>query len=81
MSFYTPKLYGQIKLNKENHPIRPVTAAYSDPSFSLAKFLNNWFRTYTNFKPRFTIHNSLELWQHCNICCDIHVKCRTTLLK
>ena len=61
MSFHTPKLYGQIKLHKENHPIRPVTAAHSDPSFSLAKFLNNWFRTYTNFKPRFTIRNSLEL--------------------
>ena len=56
-----PKIYGQVKLHKENHPIRPVVACYTDPTYKLAKYLVSWFRSCSSFEAKFTIKNSFEL--------------------
>jgi len=45
-----PKIYGQVKTHKSGYPIRPVVAFFTDPSFHLAKFLTEWFRTTSKFE-------------------------------
>ena len=57
----TPKLFGQVKLHKEEQTMRPVVAYYTDPSFKLAQFLLSWFHAFSNFNPCYTIKNSVEL--------------------
>lgn len=61
MCVATPRLYGQIKLHKKDHPIRPVVAYFSDPAFHLSKYLAKWFRTLAAFDPQHTVKNSIEL--------------------
>ena len=36
-------------------------AHYTDPSFKLAKYLAQWFCSISDYKPRFTIKNSVDL--------------------
>ena len=61
MSFSIPRLYGQLKLHKVGHPIRPVTAGYTCPSFKLGKFLARQFQLDTQFSPPHCIENSIQL--------------------
>ena len=61
--YSTPCLYGQMKTHKDGYPIRPVVASYTSPAFRLAKYLTSWFRDCTNFTPRHSIKNSLQLAQ------------------
>ena len=58
-----PRIYGQLKIHKANHPIRPVIAYYTDPLYKLAKFLACWFKQATNFAPAKATKNSIELAQ------------------
>ena len=61
MNASKPRLYGQLKLHKKNQPIRPIVAYYTHPAYNIAKRLAKWFKFVTDFKPRYTIKNSLEL--------------------
>ena len=49
----TPLLFG--------HPIRPVVAYYTDPSFLLSKYLAWWYKEMANFCPKRSILNSINL--------------------
>lgn len=35
------KMYGLIKVHKENFPVRPITSACASPGFKMAKFITN----------------------------------------
>ena len=35
----TPRIYGLIKLHKDNHPIRPIISFCNSPTYNLSKFL------------------------------------------
>jgi len=54
-----PRLYGLLKLHKDNQPIRPVVAFYSHPSFKVAGFLAEWFTLISEFSPKHKIKNSI----------------------
>ena len=41
--------------------MRPIVSFNSSPTYNLAKHLNFWFRTTTNYHSRFSIKNSVEL--------------------
>lgn len=56
-----PRLYGQMKIHKENAPIRPVISSISSPWYHLSKFLCAWFKTMTNFIPQHAVKNSFDL--------------------
>ena len=56
-----PRLYGQLKIHKEGHPIRPAVAFYTASSYKLAKFLAKLFVELTNFQSERSIKNSIEL--------------------
>ena len=56
-----PQLYGQIKVHKPEAPIRPVVASITAPTYRLAKFLAQWFRSVTGFVGTYSIKNSIEL--------------------
>lgn len=60
MSYFTPRLYGQLKLHKADRSIRPVVAFYSDPSFLLARYLATTFRLYSEFEGKFNVKSSIE---------------------
>ena len=61
MNYSFPKIYGQIKTHKPGHPIRPVVAFYSDPTYYLGGFLANCFNSVSQFQPKHTVKNSAEL--------------------
>jgi hypothetical protein len=56
-----PRLYGLIKLHKDNFPIRPVISSTSSPTHKLAAKLNHLIKDYTKFTPKYGIKNSLDL--------------------
>lgn len=56
-----PKLYGLIKLHKDNNPIRPVVSYINCPVRKIAIKLNTIFKKVTNFKSKYSVKNSLEL--------------------
>lgn len=57
----TPRLYGQIKLHKQDHPIRPVVAFYTDPSYYVAKYLVTWYINFADHISPYGLKNSIEL--------------------
>lgn len=56
-----PKLYSFLKLHKDNLPIRPVVSFVTSPSYKLSKKLIDIINSKTDFTPRFSIKNSLQL--------------------
>ena len=56
-----PKLYSFIKLHKEENPIRTVVSFIYSPSHNLSNELDVILRNTLNFKPKFSIKNSLDL--------------------
>ena len=56
-----PRIYGQVKLHKNDHPIRPVIAFCTHPSYKIAAFLADWFKGITTFSPQYAIKNSILL--------------------
>jgi len=60
-SHAVPRLYGQLKIHKPEHPVWPVFASYTCPSFKLAKYLAKEFRTITSFAPPHCIQDSTQL--------------------
>lgn len=56
-----PKMYGLIKLHKEGNPCRPVVSYTTAPAYHLAKNINEKFRQVTNFQPKNTVINSIDL--------------------
>jgi hypothetical protein len=56
-----PRLYGLPKVHKQNTPVRPVVSYISAPCYKLARSAIQIFNKMGNFKPLFTIKNTLEL--------------------
>lgn len=63
-----PTFQGYVKTHKateELHlkdvPIRPVVATYQSPTYKLEKFLVNMFWKHSNWKPEYSIKNSIDL--------------------
>ena len=56
-----PKLYGLIKIHKENAPIRPVVSYTNSPLSKLCFKLNQIYRDTSQFNAKHTIKNSVEL--------------------
>jgi len=63
MNPQAPRLYGLPKIHKEGSPMRPVVSFISSPTYKLAKYLDTWFKSVSNFHPPFS-KNSVEL---CNV--------------
>ncbi|XP_072380863.1 uncharacterized protein [Diabrotica undecimpunctata] len=62
----TPRLYGLPKIHKHNCPIRPVVSFCNTPVSILSEFIYNTIQSITNFKPKFSIKNSLDLIERLN---------------
>lgn len=58
---YIPRLYGLPKIHKENLPMRPVVSFSNTPLELLSKFVNNFLSTTLNYKPVYTVKNTLDL--------------------
>ena len=56
-----PLLYGLPKVHKENMPMRPVVSFVSSPTYSLAKYLDRWFKSRTEFESPYSVKNSSSL--------------------
>lgn len=65
-NYEAPKLYGLIKLHKEDNPIRPVVSYTNAPVSKLSAYLCKEFKSLTNFEPKNTIRNSIELTHRLN---------------
>lgn len=61
MNGEAPKLYGLLKLHKENHSLRPVVSYCKAPCGKLSKFLSSRFREVVKFNPEHSISSSLDL--------------------
>ena len=48
-------------VHKDNVPIRPVVSFIDAPTYNLCIFLDSWFTSFTNFRPKFSIKNTFEL--------------------
>lgn len=53
-----PRIYGQIKIHKENKPIRPIVSTIKSVAYNLSRFLATILRK--SFKPKYSIKNSKE---------------------
>ncbi|CAG9836786.1 unnamed protein product [Diabrotica balteata] len=42
-----PRIYGLPKIHKDNVPLRPIVTTINSPTYKLAKYLSNQFKTYT----------------------------------
>ena len=60
MNPISPRLYGLPKIHKPSTPIRPVVSYVNAPTQKVAKTLNNLFRSLTNFKPLYSVINSMD---------------------
>ncbi|MGH9701260.1 MAG: reverse transcriptase domain-containing protein, partial [Candidatus Acidiferrales bacterium] len=58
-----PILYGLVKIHKDGAPIRPVVSYTNTPLRNVAVKLNKIFKDTTQFKPKFSVKNSIELTQ------------------
>ena len=56
-----PILYGLAKIHKQETPIRPVVSYSNTPLRQIAVKLNNMLRNLTNFKPKYSVKNSIDL--------------------
>lgn len=56
-----PMLYGLPKIHKINVPIRPVVSYIGAPAYGLSKHLNYLLKSRSNFHPKFSLKNSLDL--------------------
>mgnify|MGYP000966245262 CR=1 FL=1 len=54
-------LYGLPKVDKTGIPLRPVVSYVSAPTYLLAKFLDRWFKSTTDFTPLYSVKNSVTL--------------------
>lgn len=57
----TPKLYGQIKLHKNGHPIRPVVSFTNSPASIISKLISQKLPTLLNYNSTYSINNSAIL--------------------
>lgn len=55
-----PRLYGLPKIHKEGIPIRPVVSFVNTPVSVLSSFIQKLIMELTEFKPQFTVNNSLD---------------------
>jgi len=55
-----PELYGQIKIHKLDHPIRPVWRSSPTPVTNSRKYLAQWFYLIMEFQPTYTIKNTYD---------------------
>ena len=56
-----PRLYGLPKIHKPSCPIRPIVSFISSPTYHLCKHLDQWFKAATQFRPPFSVQNTIEL--------------------
>ena len=56
-----PTLKAQIKIHKDNEPIRPVINNVFAPSYKIAKFLNKWLTDTLQLSHTYTTHSSTNL--------------------
>jgi hypothetical protein len=56
-----PTLKAQIKIHKENEPIRPVVNNIQAPTFKLAKFLKKWLHDRLSLPNTYVTYNSTIL--------------------
>jgi hypothetical protein len=56
-----PTMNAQIKIHKENEPIRPVINNIQAPSYKIAKFLNKWLSDQIQLPNTYTTYNSTQL--------------------
>jgi hypothetical protein len=56
-----PTLNVQLKIHKENEPIRPVVNNIQTPSYKTAKFLNKWLTDQLSLSNTYTTYNSTHL--------------------
>ena len=62
-----PTLKVQLKIQKENEPIRPVINNVQTPSYKTAKFLNKWLTNQLSLSSTYTTYNSTQLYKKRNI--------------
>ena len=55
-----PSLYGQVKIYKEGHPLRPVVAFYDEPTVKLACYLVNMVSFFLPEPPPFSVRDSVD---------------------
>lgn len=56
-----PTLKAQIKIHKDNEPIRPVVNNIQAPTYKIAKFLNRWLTDTLQLPNTFVTPNSTSL--------------------
>lgn len=61
-----PKLKAQIKIHKDNSPIRPVVNSIYAPSYKVAKFLNQWLTKTLQLPNTYVTYNSTNLAHELN---------------
>lgn len=57
----SPMLYGLPKIHKVNIPIRPVVSYIGAPAYNLSRHLNYLLKLKSNYTPKFSLKNSLQL--------------------
>ena len=61
-----PRLYGLLKIHKPGSPIRPVVSYTNAPNYRISKFFNTYYKSLTNFQPKYSIKNSVDLAKKLN---------------
>ncbi|XP_044755130.1 uncharacterized protein LOC123314082 [Coccinella septempunctata] len=56
-----PRLYGLPKIHKLDIPIRPVVSFCNTPVHDLSTFLNSFIKSITDYKPKYSVLNSMDL--------------------
>ena len=57
----SPNMKVQIKIHKENEPIRPVVNNIQAPTHKIAKYLNKWLPNQIQLHNTYITHNSIQL--------------------
>jgi hypothetical protein len=61
-----PNLKAQIKIQKDNEPIRPVVNNIHAPTYKVAKFLNKWLTDTLQLPNTYVTYNSTHLAHNLN---------------
>ena len=56
-----PKFKCQIKLHKENHPVRPIISFIGAPAYKLSKECSKILKVYYDFEKKHSIENNKKL--------------------
>ena len=60
------KIYGQVKVHKEGHPLRPVVSMIGTPEYEFAKFLDNYIKP--NIPKDFMLTSTSEFVDKLKLC-------------